>query len=276
VLSALARIIAGLCASLVFSLAGCTRIAQALYLYSYDRDIKSAARSIETARNDAQRAEGYAKRGRAYSEKARYSGAMKIIPAEEYDRLFDVALKDHDQSVALNPGNAEVYFKRGQTYYDRATVAPGKVDKPWLQKAAADFEKAVERNSRHSGAWDMLGLSREGLGELDQAIDAYTHEMALDRYGRTRLADAYCNRGSVNHREKKYDAAITDYEKSIDLGANADGCSCEPYNPLVGLYDGERHQYDKAWDVVHKAQKSKKWIAPELLVKLRKDSGRSD
>jgi hypothetical protein len=28
--------------------------------------------------------------------------------------------------------------------------------------------------------------------------------------------------------------AIADYEKSIDLGAIADACSCDPYGPLLG------------------------------------------
>jgi len=49
------------------------------------------------------------------------------------------------------------------------------------------------------------------------------------------LADACCLRGASNQKEKKYDAAIGDCEKSIDTGATADGCSCHPYNPLVGL-----------------------------------------
>ena len=48
------------------------------------------------------------------------------------------------------------------------------------------------------------------------------------------------------------------------------------YNPLVALYDGVSRRYDKSWAVVHKAQKSKRWLAPELLERLRKDSGRND
>ncbi|MBZ5607242.1 MAG: tetratricopeptide repeat protein [Acidobacteriia bacterium] len=121
----------------------------------------------------------------------------------------------------------------------------------------------------------MLGLTHETTGELDQAISEYSQEMALNPLGRTRLADAYCLRGSSNQKEKKYDAAIADYEKSIDTGASADGCSCDPYNPLFGL-DDENRRYDQAWEVVHKARRSRKWIAPELLDKLKKDSGRSN
>ena len=54
-------------------------------------------------------------------------------------------------------------------------------------------------------------------------------------------------------------------------GAN-DECACDPYEPLVALYTVETRQYDQAWEVVHLAQKSKRFISPELMERLRKDS----
>lgn len=270
------RIARPLCASVVLLLGGCDRMARSLYLSGCDRDIRNSTRTIETARDDAQRAAGCAQRGRAYSEKARYSRAFKLIPADEYGRLFSLAVKDHDHAVALDSGSAEAYFTRGQTYYDRAALEEPMDAKPWFERAAADFKKFVERDGRHYLAWDRLGLVHLTTGELDQAIGDFTQEMALNPQGRARLSDAYCIRGSAYQKEKKYDASIADYEKAIEIGATADGCSCEPYNPLVGLYCGESRQYDKGWEVVHKAQKSRRWIAPELLEKLKKDSGRND
>src|ERR1700730_15220271 len=108
-------------ASVLLFLAGCTRVARYLYLSSYDRDISSAAKAIESARDNTHRAEAYAKRGSAYSEKARYSKAFKLISTDEYDRLFGLAVKDHDQAIALDP-SAEAYYTRGVTYYDRANL----------------------------------------------------------------------------------------------------------------------------------------------------------
>jgi tetratricopeptide (TPR) repeat protein len=277
--------IAGLlCASVLLFLAGCDRMARSWYLSSYDRDISSSTRAIETARDNAHGAAAYAKRGSAYSEKARYSRAFKLISADEYERLFGLAVKDHDQAVALDPASAEAYYIRGQTYYDRAAlevvvngvlVGSDATRKAWFDPATADFKKAIERDGRFYLAWDRLGLIHETTGELDQAISDYSQEMALNPLGRTRLADAYCARGSSHPKEKKYDAAIADYEKSIDTGATADGCSCDPYNPLLGLY-AEGRRYDQGWEVVHKARKSGKWIAPELLDRLKKESGRSN
>jgi tetratricopeptide (TPR) repeat protein len=272
-------------ASLLLFLAGCNRIARSWYLSSYDRDISNATKAIESASDNAHRAEAYAKRGSAYSEKARYSRAFKLISADEYNRLFGLAVKDHDQAIALDPTRAEVYYTRGVIYHDRANleaVVDGRLmgsdadRKAWFEPATADFKKAIERDARLYLAWDRLGLIHETTGELDRAISDYTQEMALNPLGRARLADAYCTRGgSSNPKEKKYDAVIADYEKSIDLGATADGCSCDPYNPLIGLYT-EGRQYDQAWGVVHKAQKSKKWIAPESLDRLKKESGCSN
>src|SRR5579862_8533416 len=251
------------------------------FLASYERDISSSTRAIETARDDADRAAAYTKRGSAYSEKARYSRAFKLISPDEYARLFGLAIKDHNQAIALDPASAEAYYWRGQTYYERAVlevvvngllVGTDAGRKAWFAPAVADFKKAIERDGRHAQAWDMLGLSHETTGELDEAVGDYSQELALNpKLGRLRLADAYCERGGARQKERK-DAAIADYEKSIDTGASADGCSCDPYNPLLGLYTRDR-QYDQAWGIVHQARSSKKWIEPELLDGLKKESG---
>jgi len=266
-----------------FLLLGCG--GPSYYLASYERDIDSSTRAIDTARDDAHRADAYSKRGSAYSEKARYSRAFKLISPDEYARLFDLAIKDHDQAIALDPASAEAYFSRGVAYYDRAVlevVVNGTLvgDKAtwnlWFDPAIADFRKATEKDSRHSLAWDRLGLSHETIGELDQAINDYTQEMATEpKLGKSRVANAYCLRGTSNQKEKKYDAAVADYEKAIDLGAAADDWSCDPYNPLFGLY-AESRRYDQGWEIVHKARTSGKWIMPELLDRLQKESGRSN
>jgi tetratricopeptide (TPR) repeat protein len=266
-----------------FLLGGCG--GPSYYLAKYERDINSSTRAIETARDDAHRAAAYTERGSAYSEKARYSRAFNLISPDEYARLFGLAIQDHDQAIALDPSRAEAYFSRGVAYYDRAVlevVVNGTLvgDKAtwnlWFDPAIADFRKATEKDPRHSLAWDRLGLSHETIGELDQAINAYTQEIAVDpKLGRSRVANAYCLRGASNQKDKKYDAAIADYEKAIDLGAAADDWSCDPYNPLFRLYTEDR-RYDQGWVVVRKARNYGKWIMPDLLDRLKKESGRSN
>jgi hypothetical protein len=77
---------------------GCDRMARSLYLSGYDRDIRNSTQAIEAASDDVRRAAGYSQRGRAYSEKARYCRAFKLIPANEYGRLFSLAISDRQQS----------------------------------------------------------------------------------------------------------------------------------------------------------------------------------
>jgi len=97
--------------------------------------------------------------------------------------------------------------------------------------------------------------------------------MKIDpRGGRLRLAEAHCQRGSALQRAKKLDSAIADYERAMELGAPSDGCDCQPESPLAWLYL-EKGQYDKSWEVVHRAQSSSRWITPELLDHINRTCG---
>jgi tetratricopeptide (TPR) repeat protein len=267
-----------LCLSAVLLFTGCSQLER------YERDIHAATREIQGARGNVQRAAAYSQRGSAYSEKARYSRAFKLVAPEEYERLFGLAIKDHEQAIALDPASAGAYYARGRTYYDRAfletvvngtLVGTGAERRVWFAPAVADFEKAIEKDPKHHEAWDMLGLTHQTTDELDQAIVDYTQEMALNSLGRMRLADAYCERGQLHQKAKEADAAIADYEKSVEYGASADGCSCDPYNPLLTLYSEDR-KYDLGWVVVRRAIRAGKWVAPELLSALKKQSGRTN
>ena len=263
-------------------LSGCSwmaQIAQNVHLRGYDTDVRNSTQAIETALNDAERAKGYTERGSAYSEKARYSRAFKLIPADDYERLFALAMKDHDQAIALTPGSAEAYFGRGQAYYSRAALDLTEHGdfRPWFDRAAADFETAAKNDPRDSMAFDMLGLTYEQNDEWDKAIDAYTREVALNpKLGTDRLAEAYCGRGRQDQTHMNLSAAAADYEKSIAVGgtSNDDGCSCEPYNSMLVIYTDTK-QYDKAWILVHQEQKSNR-LAAELVDQLKKASGRSN
>jgi tetratricopeptide (TPR) repeat protein len=249
------------------------------FLADRDRDIKDATQALDTARDDAQRAKAYSSRGAAYSEKARFSRAMKLIPDDEYERLFDLAIKDHNQAVALNPNSAEVYFNRAQANYDRGfwDAEEHKDSKPWFDAAALDFEQAIAKDPKNSLALDRLGLTYEQNDQDDKAIQAYTKELAFDSFAKQRLADAYCNIGFRHQQKAEYADAAAAYLKSIEWGT-ADDHSC-PYDPaasLVAFYTTETHEYDKAWDMLHQIQKAKRWIEPEVVNRLKKDSGRTN
>lgn len=259
-------------------LGGC-EIGPSMFIGARDREISHSTQAIQSARNDLERAKAYSKRGAAYSEKARYSREFKVVPGSEYERLFGLAVKDHDRAIGLDPDSAEMYFNRGQAYYDRGSwdLVEQKDAKPWFDLAAADFQQATEKDPGDDRAFDMLGLTHESNGEFDKAIRDYTQEMVLKPWAKQRLADAYCDWGFRLQQQKNNAAAVVEYQKSIEFGTADDhSCPYEPYNALVAFYTTESRQYDKAWEMVHRARQLGRRIEPEQLERLKKDSGQSD
>jgi tetratricopeptide (TPR) repeat protein len=242
----------------------------------YDREIERATQAVAAARDDAQRAQAHARRGRAYSEKARYSRTFKLVSLEDYGRLFDLAIRDHERAIALSPADATLYLSRGRTYYDRAALENEADPKTraWFASAEADFTQALAREPRSADALDMRGLVYTAVGEEDRAIADFAAEMTVEpRLGRLRLAEAHCRRASSHQRAGRHDAAIADYTKAIELEIPGDSCECQPESPLAWEYL-EKRQYDRGWEVVRQARSANRWIAPELLERLKKESGR--
>src|SRR5579863_1677528 len=247
--------------------AGCSR----MYLSHYDADIRRASAAIAAAKTDAQRGAALADRGAAYSEKARYSRLMKLVPFDQYESLFALALQDFNQAIALDPQNPELYFRRGRAYYDRgfADIQESPHTSSALPPARADFAKVVEKNPSNAAALDFLGLTDAGLGDWTSAVADFEHEAAFDPLGRSRLPDAYCNRAGTFLGKKQVDLALADLNHSIDMRAESDPCECDPYNMLLAVYLNQTHDYDKARAVVAKAQAAKHWVAPEYLAQLK-------
>ena len=263
-----------LCVLALLLTGACGSMGRSWFLAGNARDIEKATKAIETARDDGERARAYDERGRGYSEKARYSRAFKLIATDEYDRLFDLAIKDQDQAVALATGNAEVYLGRGLTYYNRADPEDldGPKAKALFASAESDFTRAIERDGRNAQALDMRGVVYTLLGDLDRAIADFVQVLTIDpRLGKLRLAEAYCQRGSAYQKASNYEAAISDYEKSIAYQTGGGGCECQPESPLAWIY-AETKQYDKSRDVVRRARASGRWIMPEVLEELKKAS----
>jgi tetratricopeptide (TPR) repeat protein len=254
-------------------LGGCTRMVRMYENWQasrYDGEIRRAGQAIAVSGNAIQRSAAYADRADAYSEKARYSRLMKLIPDEEYNKLFDLALQDYNQAIALDPDNAEMYYRRGNAYYSRAGLdmiyAP--YTSVFLAPAKADFSRVVEKNPQNDMALDMLGLTDGSMGDWTQAIADFEQEAALKPGMRFRVSDAYCNRGS-RYPKEKHDLAIADLNRAIQIRGTSDPCECEPYNPLLAIYLTQTREYDKAREVAALAQRSGKWIAPEYLEQLK-------
>jgi tetratricopeptide (TPR) repeat protein len=256
-------------------LGGCPRMVQYWNVSRSDAEIRHAGQAIAASSTATQRSEAYADRADAYSEKARYLRVMKLIASDEYSKLFDLAIQDYNQAIALDPDNAELSYRRGNAYYSRASLdmiyAP--YASAFLAPAKADFSRVVERDPKNITALDMLGLTDGSMRDWTQAIADFEQEAALEPTMRFRVIDAYCNRGS-SYSKEKYDLAISDLNRAIDMRGTSDPCECEPYNSLLAIYLNEVKDYGKAREVVALAQRSGKWIEPEYLQQLKAASAK--
>jgi tetratricopeptide (TPR) repeat protein len=207
----------------------------AWHVRGYQRQADDGAGVIAAATNDTARAAGHIQRGRSYAEIARYRHVFKSVGAAEYAGLYEKAMRDLDAAVQLDPENVEAFNARGLTYFERSWAAgqnglePEPATRIWLARAKADFTVVIDRDARNATALDYRGMTNENLGDYIAAIDDYTHVAALDAtLGALRLADVYCRRGGTWVAQKAYDKAVADLEQSISLGANRDGCDCDP------------------------------------------------
>ncbi len=251
------------------------------HLGGYRRQIDDGARAIETGNTDAARAAGHLQRGRAYAEIARYRHVMKSIGAADYIRLYQSAMLDLDIAVRLAPDNPETFIARGQTYFEHSWTAmenrfePEDAAKTWLARAKADFTAVIDRDAGNETALDYRGMTNERLRDYAAAIGDYTRLAGVNaRLGTMRLADVFCLRGTTWIGQKQYDKAVADLEQSIALGANIDGCDCDPYSSLLWTYVEGLGDFDKSWALVHSAQGNHRWLMPELVEKLKVASSR--
>src|SRR5262249_26114232 len=256
----------------ILLLSGCSvQQIQARNLAERDAEVRKATAALAAAKNDAQRVAAYADVGDAVGEKARYSRAMKLIRDDEYVKLFDTAIQNHTQAIALNEGNANLYYRRGRTYYFRAALDMMYNTKAttYLVPARADFVKAVALNPKNAETLDMLGLTDASLSNWNDAVHDFEQEVALDPKIKFRLADAYCKRGLAYLQEKKFDLAEADLTQSINIRTyQPDPCECEPHGLLLAIYVNQTHEYDKARAVAAKARAAGVWVDPTYLEQL--------
>ncbi len=195
-----------------------------------------------------------------------------------YERQIESATRAIE-AAKTDASRASAYSDRGRGYSDKARLSLLRkaIDHaPWFDAARRDLAMAIEKDHKHRGAYDYLGLVDEQTGRFDEAVADYTHVLEFDpRLGRSRLAALYCDRGQSDVQAKEYELAVADLEKSVVFTDRSDGCSCEPYNTLAYIYIDEQKQYDRGWDLVHRAQSSNQLIASEYVERLKQGSGRN-
>src|SRR5258708_2663966 len=93
------------------------------------------------------------------------------------------AIAVYDQAIALDPDNADAYYRRGNAYY--------KLNE--YKKSIADYEKAIALDPDYAQAYYRRGNAYQALHKYDAIKDEYEKAIA------------------------DYERAIADYEKAIAL-----------------------------------------------------------
>ncbi len=184
----------------------------------------------------------YNARGAVYIQLKKYDLAMldlnKSIDLEPNEKAYfnrgsvyeellnvDAALKDYDSALELNAYSAKVYRARGFLYTE-------------LKKydlALTDFNKLIALEPNEEGYLDR-GLFNQTISNIDAALKDYNQAIRLN----PKSAQAYNYRGSLYAQHEKYDLALSDFNKLIELKPNG-----ESYNFRGNVY-AQLEKYDLA------------------------------
>ena len=127
-------------------------------------------------------------------------------PFELRQAAGQIAIKDYDEAIRLNPKDAVAYFNRGNDYYN--------LNKK--ERAIEDYDKAIRLNSQFADAYHNRGTTYCALGQSERAIKDYDQAIHLN----PKDAVAYNSRGNAYKLQGKKAKAIADFEKFITLTDN--------------------------------------------------------
>ena len=147
-------------------------------------------------------------------------------------------------TVPNRTGTAEEYHNnRGGAY-----AAEGK-----LNKAIAEFKKAIRINPNHAQAHSNLASVYYQQGKYDLAVKSYNKAIDID----PNLVEAHQSVGNVYYDKRKYDLAIESYNRVIAINPDV-GESSEAYinrgsaYDKQGRYDSAIESYQKTLDIYSK------------------------
>lgn len=81
------------------------------------------------------------------------------------------------------------------------------------RQAQRDYAESIRLDPESSAAWYNLGLVYGGLGQPNQALDAYTKAISSN----DRNDEAYANRAALYLNRQEFDLAIKDFNRVVEL-----------------------------------------------------------
>ncbi|MCC5640327.1 tetratricopeptide repeat protein [Nostoc sp. CHAB 5844] len=116
------------------------------------------------------------------------------------------AIANYNQALKLHPQDAEIYYKRGLSYYQLGDY----------EEAIADYSQAIQINLNDAKLYIKRGLANYQLGDYAAAIDDYSQAIRLN----PNVAVAYKNRADARSHLGDNQGAIEDYTQALKINPN--------------------------------------------------------
>ena len=202
---------------------------------------KDAEKAISKAISLTNRAAFYSNRGNSYKDQKKtelalkdYEKAIQINPKNaiayynrgllyQEQKKWDLALHDYNKAIQINPKNGDVYNNRGLIYNEQ---------KQKRDLALHDYNKAIQINPKNEKAYYNRGNLYQDQKKWDLALHDYNKAIQIN----SNYAIAYNNRGVTYQNQKKWDLALTDFNKAIQINPNL----ADPYSNQGNVYYNQK------------------------------------
>lgn len=115
----------------------------------------------------------------------------------------ELALRDYDAAIRLNPGAADAFNNRGNALRAQRD----------LPRAMDDYNEAIRLDPHYAHAFNNRGIIFLELGEVEQAIEDFDRAIAEDPL----YANAFRSRALARMEQGLFDLALTDLDAAFRL-----------------------------------------------------------
>jgi len=129
-----------------------------------------------------------------------------LVRGQEYfnESKYDDAIAEFTKAIEISPKDPFLHYMRGRSYQEKGQDDP----------AMLDYSKAVEIDPNYALAYRYRGIAHMAKGEYGQAVSD------LDKFinkSKQKDIEAYNLRGTAKFKNGKFDWALDDYNKAIEL-----------------------------------------------------------
>ncbi len=151
---------------------------------------------------------------------------LSLAKAKINEADYDAALEQlaKTEAVAAEYENGDVLLEITDLYTNVYNRRGSKLfNEKNFEAALADLAKVVEADSTDGQTWLKIAMANQGLGKLDEAIEAYKTAAAngKEAAANKRLASIYIAQGQAAQKAGKIADALENYKTSVEYLENA-------------------------------------------------------